>query len=109
MRKLLAALAVPLSFGFASALHAQAWPSKPIRYICNFAPGGTMDIYYKDQELETAFAKRLGVPLLLANVTQQVYQMARTAGLNKEDGAAIIKVIERLAGVTVGAKRDGEG
>jgi hypothetical protein len=33
--------------------------------------------------LETTFAKHLGVPLLLANVTHQVYQMARAAGLNK--------------------------
>jgi len=32
------------------------------------------------------------VPLLLANVTQQVYQMARAAGLNKEDGSSIITV-----------------
>jgi len=70
----------------------------------DFAPGGTIDISYKDQELETAFAKRLGVPLFLANVSQQVYQMARAAGLNKEDGSAIIKVYERLAGVTVGTE-----
>ena len=68
----------------------------------DFAPGGTMDITFKDQELETAFAKQLGVPLLLANVTQQVYQMARAAGLNKEDGLAVVKVLERLAGVQVG-------
>ncbi len=68
----------------------------------DFAPGGTVDVYYKDQELETAFAKQLGVPLLLANVSQQVYQMARAAGLGKEDGIAIIKVLERLAGVQVG-------
>jgi 3-hydroxyisobutyrate dehydrogenase-like beta-hydroxyacid dehydrogenase len=26
----------------------------------DFTPGGTIDISYKDQELETAFAKRLG-------------------------------------------------
>jgi hypothetical protein len=45
--------------------------------------------------LETTFAKHLGVLLLLANVTQQVYQMARAAGLNKEDGSSITKVIER--------------
>jgi len=67
----------------------------------DFAPGGTVDISFKDQELETAFAKQLGVPVLLANVSQQVYQMARAAGLNKEDGSAIVKVLERLAGVTV--------
>jgi 3-hydroxyisobutyrate dehydrogenase len=67
----------------------------------DFAPGGTVDIFYKDQELETAFAKQLGVPVLLANITQQVYQMARAAGLNKEDGSAVIKVLERLAGVEV--------
>jgi len=67
----------------------------------DFVPGGTIDISYKDQELETAFAKQLGVPILLANVSQQVFQMARAAGLNHEDHAAIIKVIERLAGVEV--------
>ncbi len=71
----------------------------------DFSPGGTVDISYKDQELETAFAKRLGVPVLLANVSQQVYQMARAAGLNKEDGIAVVKVLERLAGVQVGGAR----
>lgn len=70
----------------------------------DFSPGGTVDISFKDQELETAFAKQLGVPVLLANVTQQVYQMARAAGLNKLDGSAIIKVLEQLAGVQVGGK-----
>jgi 3-hydroxyisobutyrate dehydrogenase len=68
----------------------------------DFKPGGTVDISYKDQELETAFAKHLGVPVLLANVSQQVYQMARAAGLNKEDGSAVVKVLERIAGVQVG-------
>jgi 3-hydroxyisobutyrate dehydrogenase-like beta-hydroxyacid dehydrogenase len=72
----------------------------------DFAPGGTIDISYKDQELETSFAKRLGVPLLLANVSQQVYQMARAQGLNKEDGSAIIKVLEQLAGVKVSGGDD---
>jgi 3-hydroxyisobutyrate dehydrogenase len=67
----------------------------------DFSPGGTVDISFKDQELETAFAKQLGVPVLLANVSQQVYQMARAAGFNKEDGTAVIKVLERLAGVQV--------
>jgi 3-hydroxyisobutyrate dehydrogenase-like beta-hydroxyacid dehydrogenase len=70
----------------------------------DFQPGGTIDIFYKDQELETAFAKSLGVPLFLANVSQQVYQMARATGLGKEDGAAIVKIYEQLAGVTLGPR-----
>ena len=63
-----------------------------------------MDISFKDQELETQFAKQLGVPIFLANVSQQVYQMARAAGLNKQDGSAIIQVLEQMAGVKVAAK-----
>ena len=79
-----------------------AWELRVPRILKgDFEPGGTIDISYKDQELETAFAKRLGVPVLLANVTQQVYQMARAQGLNKQDGSAIVKVFEKLAGVTV--------
>ena len=68
----------------------------------DFSPAGTVDISFKDQELETGFAKQLGAPLLLANVSQQVYQMARAAGLGKQDGTAIIQVLERLANVKVG-------
>ncbi|HEY4165124.1 MAG TPA: NAD(P)-dependent oxidoreductase, partial [Reyranella sp.] len=46
-----------------------AWELRVPRILNgDFVPGGTIDISYKDQELETAFAKRLGVPLLLANV-----------------------------------------
>ena len=75
----------------------------------DFSPGGTVDITFKDQELQTACAKQLGVPLFLANVTQQLYQAARSAGFNKEDGLAVIKILERLAGVTVGeAKHEGK-
>jgi 3-hydroxyisobutyrate dehydrogenase-like beta-hydroxyacid dehydrogenase len=68
----------------------------------DFTPAGTIDISFKDQELETGFAKALGVPVLLANVTQQVYQMARAAGYGKEEGASVVKVLEAMAGVTVG-------
>ena len=79
-----------------------AWDLRVPRILAgDYEPGGTIDISYKDQELETAFAKQLGVPLLLASVTQQVYQMARARGLNKQDGAAIVKIFEQLAGVTV--------
>jgi 3-hydroxyisobutyrate dehydrogenase-like beta-hydroxyacid dehydrogenase len=79
--------------------------SGPRMVARDFSPSGTTDISYKDQELQTALAKALGVPMMLANVSQQFYQMARTAGYGKEDGSAVVKVIEGLAGVTLGAKR----
>jgi 3-hydroxyisobutyrate dehydrogenase-like beta-hydroxyacid dehydrogenase len=79
-----------------------AWELRVPRILKgDYEPGGTVDISYKDQELETAFAKRLGVPVLLANVTQQVYQMARAQGLNKQDGSAVVKIFEQMAGVKV--------
>lgn len=67
----------------------------------DFSPGGTIDISYKDQELETAFAKALGAPVLLANVSQQVYEMGKGVGLGKEDGSAVVKLYEQWAGVTL--------
>jgi 3-hydroxyisobutyrate dehydrogenase len=70
----------------------------------DFAPGGKVDISYKDEELETGFAKQLGVPVLLANVTQQVYQLARAAGLGQEDGLAIVKIYEKLTGLEIRGK-----
>jgi 3-hydroxyisobutyrate dehydrogenase-like beta-hydroxyacid dehydrogenase len=79
-----------------------AWELRVPRILKgDYEPGGTIDISYKDQELETAFAKRLGVPVLLASVSQQVYQMARAQGLNKQDGSAVVKIFEQMAGVKV--------
>jgi 3-hydroxyisobutyrate dehydrogenase-like beta-hydroxyacid dehydrogenase len=70
----------------------------------DFTPGGTVDISFKDQELETAFAKALGVPLFMATVSQQIYQMARAQGLNKQDGASVVKLYEEMAGVKLGPR-----
>jgi hypothetical protein len=38
------------------------------------------------------------VPVCLANVSQQIYQLARAASLAKEDSAAIVKVDAEMAG-----------
>jgi 3-hydroxyisobutyrate dehydrogenase-like beta-hydroxyacid dehydrogenase len=77
------------------------------RYLSgDFSPGGTIDISYKDQELETAFAKALGVPMFMAAASQQFYQMAQAAGLNKNDGSALITQYEDMVSAKLGP-RDG--
>ena len=65
MRKLTALFAVPLLFAFAASVQAQAWPSKPIRYIVIFAPGGTTDILAR--MIAPKLSDALGQPVIVEN------------------------------------------
>jgi 3-hydroxyisobutyrate dehydrogenase-like beta-hydroxyacid dehydrogenase len=69
------------------------------RVVSRDFDGIRMDITYKDLELQTALAKSMNVPLFLATICQQIYQMGRAAGLGGEDGAAIVKIYEQMTGV----------
>ncbi len=64
----------------------------------DFLPANTIDINHKDQALGCDFARQLGVPMPVAALTEQIYQMARAAGLNKQDGASVVRVFEQMAG-----------
>lgn len=66
--------------------------------------GIRMDITYKDLELETQVAKLLQVPMFMANIAQQVYQMGRASGLASDDTNSIVKVYEQLTGVSLAAR-----
>jgi len=61
MRSLIAVLA----FACAAVAQAQAWPSKPIKYIVNFAPGGTTDILAR--LLSPKLTEALGQPVVVEN------------------------------------------
>ena len=61
MKLLLAALA----FSFASGVHAQAWPNKPIKYIVPFAAGGTTDIL--GRMVGAKLSEALGQPVVVEN------------------------------------------
>jgi 3-hydroxyisobutyrate dehydrogenase-like beta-hydroxyacid dehydrogenase len=71
------------------------------RILAREFEGIRMDITYKDIELQTSLAKSLKMPMFMANTAQQVYQMARAAGLGNEDGVAVVKIYEQFTGVPV--------
>lgn len=58
-------LALLLPLLFASVVHAQAWPAKPVRIIVPFAPGGPADVLARviGQELSDT----LGQPFVIEN------------------------------------------
>jgi tripartite-type tricarboxylate transporter receptor subunit TctC len=49
----------------ASIAHAQAWPSKPIRILVGFPPGGTADAYAR--AIGEHIADRVGQPVVVEN------------------------------------------
>ena len=62
---------------------AQSWPSKPIRYIVPFAPGGTTDIL--GRMIATGLSGSLGQPVIVENKPGQAgsvgaAELARAAG-----------------------------
>jgi tripartite-type tricarboxylate transporter receptor subunit TctC len=73
--------------------HAQAWPSKPIKYIVNFAPGGTTDILAR--MIAPKLSEALGQPVVVENKPGQAgsvgaAELARSAPDGHTIGAGTI-------------------
>lgn len=59
-------LVLTLSILYMAAAGAQSWPSKPIRYIVPFPPGGSSDLI--SRAIAPRLQERLGQPVVIENV-----------------------------------------
>jgi L-threonate 2-dehydrogenase len=67
----------------------------------DFAPKSAVDIFVKDLGLVLDTGRELRFPLPLAATAHQLFLMAAAAGHGREDDAAVVKVYETLAGISV--------
>src|SRR5258708_4400788 len=58
-------IAVAALLAASALVHAQSWPSRPIRYIVPFAPGGTTDIL--GRMVGAGLSSSLGQPVVVEN------------------------------------------
>ncbi|AJE49139.1 NAD(P)-dependent oxidoreductase [Celeribacter indicus] len=59
--------------------------------------GIRLDVTFKDMGHQIELGKSLGVPMMMATLAQQMYQLARCKGYGSEDGVAVVKVYEEMA------------
>lgn len=67
----------------------------------DYTPRSAVDIFVKDLGLVLDAGRDLRFPLPLAAAAHQLFLMAAAAGLGREDDAAVVKVFEQLAGISV--------
>src|SRR6266498_2021533 len=75
----LAASAIALAVA-ASRAGAQAWPSRPVRWIVGYAPGGGNDIVAR--LMGQWFSERLGQPFVIENRPGAATNIAARPGAN---------------------------
>ncbi len=63
----------------------------------DFSSRGVLKILLKDTNIMNDLARGKGLVLPLANLSQQIFQVAINQGLGDEDASAVIKVLEGLA------------
>jgi 3-hydroxyisobutyrate dehydrogenase len=74
--------------------------------VRDWRPGFTIDLQQKDVRLALEEAEQLGVPLMVTALVHQLYQSLQRAGLGGEGNHALIKALERMAGLEVGKGED---
>lgn len=72
----------------------------------DWRPGFTIDLQQKDVRLALEAADSYGVPLLTTSLISNLYRTLQQAGLGAEGNHALVKALERLAGIEVGGPND---
>ena len=67
----------------------------------DYSPRSAVEIFVKDLGLVLDAGRALRFPLPQAAAAHQLFLMAAAAGLGREDDAAVVKVFEQLAGISV--------
>lgn len=67
----------------------------------DFTPLSAVEIFVKDLGIVLEAGKELRFPLPLSAVAHQMYLMAASAGLGREDDSAVVKIFEQMAGIEV--------
>jgi 3-hydroxyisobutyrate dehydrogenase len=75
--------------------------------VRDWRPGFTIDLQQKDLRLVLQEADRLGVPLPGTALIHQLYRTLQARGLGHEGNHALIKALENLAGIEIGAWDEG--
>ncbi len=65
----------------------------------DWRPGFTIDLQQKDLRLVADAAAQAGVPVVATAIVQQLYGLLQAGGAGAEGNHALVKAIERLAGV----------
>ncbi len=73
----------------------------------DWRPGFTIDLQQKDVRLVLQAADQLGVPLPATSLVFHLYRSLQAGGLGGEGNHALIKALERLSGLEVGASPAG--
>lgn len=74
----------------------------------DYTPLSAVDIFVKDLGIVLESGKSMKFPLPIASTALQMFLMAASAGLGREDDAAVVKVYEKLAGIDVAAAAKGK-
>jgi 3-hydroxyisobutyrate dehydrogenase len=79
------------------------WTNRGAQAIVrDWRPGFTIDLQQKDLRLVLAEAGELGLPLLATSLIHNLYLSLQAEGLGAEGNHALVKALEKLAGLQVG-------